>query len=378
MISTAFKFIRFEKAKSTGILLGIVISIYLIGLELGMFFYLSTLVGGIINNSKPEHAQVFVVNKLTNNVNVLSPFDKRWVKQLRSIDGVDDTNALLMSNVSLRFDNGESSPAMIVGSEYPKLVAGPADHLLYQGNFDNLFRPGVVSTEFYDTKAFGYHLNLNAHFEIAGKSASIGAITKNARTFSSPILYTSEENVRYFTGLSENLIHAVIVTIKDENKIDAVIRQINQIAPDLKAWRAQDIKMKTIVTVMTANNMGMSFGTLVLFAIISGFFIIGLTMYSATYDRIKDYGTLKAIGATNRYITLLVLTQSFIFAVIGFSISLLMLMVTKYGMSKAGLLINLSFPLLLFLFLVTLFISVASSFFSVSKLKKLEPSSVFR
>lgn len=378
MFTTAFKFIRFEKAKSTGILLGIVISIYLIGLELGMFFYLSTLVGGIINNSKPEYSQVFVVNKLTNNANILSPFDKRWVNQLRSIDGVDDTHALVMSNVSIRFDNGESAPAMIVGSQFPKLVGGPADHLLYQGSLENLFRQGIVSTEFYDFKAFGHQLQIGSHFEIAGKSASIGAITKNARTFSSPILYTSDENVRYFTGMSENLINAVIVTVKDAAKIDFVIRQINAVAPDLKAWKANDIKMKTIVTVMTANNMGMSFGTLVLFAIISGFFIIGLTMYSATYDRIKDYGTLKAIGASNRYITSLVVTQSFIFAILGFSISLLMLIVTRYGMSKAGLLIDLSPPLLIFLISVTLFISVASSFFSVSKLRKLEPSSVFR
>ncbi len=378
MFNTAFKFIRFEKAKSTGILLGIVISIYLIGLELGMFFYLSSLVGGIINNSKPEYAQVFVVNKLTNNANVLSPFDKRWVHQLRSIDGVDDTHPLVMSNISMRFDNGESSPAMIVGSEFPKLVGGPANHLLHQGSLESLFRQGVVSTEFYDTKAFGYEFKIGSNFEIGGKLASIGAITKNARTFSSPILYTSDENVRYFSGMSENLINAVIVTVHDENKISDVVRQINVMAPDLKAWKANDIKMKTVITVMTANNMGMSFGTLVLFAIISGFFIIGLTMYSVTYDRIKDYGTLKAIGANSRYITALVVTQSFIYGIIGFSISLLLLIITKYGMAKAGLLINLSFPLLLFLFSVTLFISVASSFFSVSKLKKVEPSSVFR
>ena len=38
MFATAYKFIRFEKSKSTGILLGIIISIYLIGLELGIAF----------------------------------------------------------------------------------------------------------------------------------------------------------------------------------------------------------------------------------------------------------------------------------------------------------------------------------------------------
>ncbi len=378
MLSTAYKFIRFEKAKSTGILLGIVISIYLIGLELGMFFYLATLVGGVINNSNPEYAQVFVVNKLTNNANILSPFDRRWVNQLRSINGVDDTHGLVISNVNVRFDNGDSSPTMIIGSEYPALAAGPARNLVNKGNLENLLMQGVVSTEFYDKKSFGYELNIGSKIEIAGKSSTVGAITKNAKGFSSPIMYTTDENARYYSGFSKDMVNAVIVTVSNPDKINSVIHQINNIAPDLKAWRADDFKMKTIVTVMTANNMGMSFGTLVLFAIISGFFIIGLTMYSATYDRIKDYGTLKAIGATNNYISRLVVAQSFIYAVIGFSTSLVLLIITKMGMAKAGLIIKLSPLFLTFLFVVTLIIAVASSFFSVIKLKKLEPSSVFR
>jgi putative ABC transport system permease protein len=45
MFTTAFKFVRFEKSKSMGILAAIVISIYLIGIELGMFFYLADIIG---------------------------------------------------------------------------------------------------------------------------------------------------------------------------------------------------------------------------------------------------------------------------------------------------------------------------------------------
>jgi putative ABC transport system permease protein len=47
-------------------------------------------------------------------------------------------------------------------------------------------------------------------------------------------------------------------------------------------------------------------------------------------------------------------------------------------MAKAGLIINLSPQFLAFLFFVTLIIAVASSMFSIQKLKKVEPSSVFR
>ncbi len=378
MFATASKFIRYEKSKSTGILVGIIISIYLIGLELGIFFYLTTLIGGVVRNANPEYSQVFVVNKLTNNANILNPFDKRWVTQLRSVEGVDDTHALVMANVTVRFDNGESSPAILIGSEQPKLAAGPSASVLYTGSVNDLFLPGTVSADFYDNKTFGYDVGKGSSFEIGGKAVTVAATTKNAKGFSSPLLYTTDTKARYYSGFSQNMVNAVIVTVKDETKIESVINGIGAIAPNLKAWRAQDLERATIFNVMTANNMGMSFGTLVIFAIISGFFIIGLTMYSATYDRIKDYGTLKAIGATNKYITLLVMAQSFIYAVVGFLISLVLLIVTKFGMAKAGLIIELSLPFLLFLFFVTLIIAVGSSLFSINKLKKVEPSSVFR
>ena len=378
MFATAYKFIRFEKAKSLGILLAIIISIYLIGLELGIFFYLSSLIGGIVNNANPEYAQVFVVNKRTNNVNQLAPFDVRWVNQLRSVPGIDGAYGIIMANVSLGFPNGDSAPAMVVGSDYPEMAAGPSAKLLNSGTMQELINPGTVSADFYDNRAFNYDVQKGTSFEINGKLAIVGVTTKNAKGFSAPLLYTTTSKARFYSGFSESLVNGVIVTVHDPLKIDAVVQRINNMAPDLKAWRAEDLSRATVINVMTANNMGMSFGTLVIFAIVSGFFIIGLTLYSATYDRIKDYGTLKAIGANKAYITRLVVTQSFLYSVVGFVISLIMLVGTKYGMAKAGLIIRLTPMFLLFLFMVTLIIAVGSSFFSTSKLKKVEPSSVFR
>ena len=236
----------------------------------------------------------------------------------------------------------------------------------------------MVSTDFYDRKTLGYPIEQRTTFEINGKTATAGITTKSARGFSTPLIYTTTSKARYYSGVSDYMISGVIVTVNDPVKIDNVIVRINETAPDLRAWRADKLGVTSIVNVMTANNMGMSFATLIIFGIISGFFIIGLTMYSATYDRLKDYGTLKAIGASGRYITRLVVTQSIIYAVIGYCISLGMLIVTKIGMSKAGLIISLTPSFLLFLLLTTLFISVGSSFFSVRKLQNVEPSSVFR
>lgn len=378
MLSTAFKFVRFEKSKSMGILVAIVISIYLIGIELGMFFYLANIIGGIVGNANPQYAQVFVVKKQTENVNQLSPLDVRWENQLRSIDGVTGTHGFVITNVSARFPNGKDAPAMIIGSDYPALAAGPYADLVYSGSIGSLAAPEVVSTDFYDNKALRYEVKPGTRFEINGKSATVGVMTKDAKGFSSPLIYTTTDKARYYTGMSPTQVSGVIVTVSDAGMIESVVSRINQIAPDLKAWPADKIRTATIINVMTDNNMGMSFATLVLFGIISGFFIIGLTMYSVTYDRIKDYGTLKAIGASGNYITRLVVAQSVIYALIGYLVSLILLIISKIGMAKGGLIISLTPALLSFLFLTTLIISVGSSYFSIRKLKKVEPSSVFR
>lgn len=378
MFTTAYKFVSFEKSKSLGILTAIVISIYLIGIELGMFFYLSDLIKGIVRNANPDYSQIFVVEKQTTNVNQLSPFDIRWVNQLKSVEGVDDTHGFVVANVSVKFPNGKDAPAMIIGSDYPVMAAGPHAAQIVSGSIHDFAFPGIISADFYDNKTFGYTTEQGTNLEINGKAATIGITTKKARGFSTPLLYSTTSKARYYSGLPDYMVSGVIVTVKDPAKIETVISHINQMAPNLQAWGAEKLGFTSIVNVMTANNMGMSFATLIIFGIISGFFIIGLTMYSATYDRLKDYGTLKAIGASSRYITRLVIAQSVIYAVVGFSVSLVLLVITKMGMAKAGLIITLTPPFLLFLFMTALLISVGSSYFSIRKLKKVEPSSVFR
>ncbi|HLW10469.1 MAG TPA: FtsX-like permease family protein, partial [Fermentimonas sp.] len=227
-------------------------------------------------------------------------------------------------------------------------------------------------------KALRFDVQLGTRFEINGKSATVGLLTRDAKGFTTPLIYTTTDKARYYSGMSPTMVSGIIVTVPDHAMINSVVETINQAAPDLKAWPAEQLRTTTIVNVMTANNMGMSFATLVLFGIISGFFIIGLTMYSVTYDRLKDYGTLKAIGASGKYITRLVITQSIIYAILGYLVSLILLIVSKIGMAKGGLIISLTPALLSFLLLTTLIISVGSSYFSIRKLKSVEPSSVFR
>jgi len=169
------------------------------------------------------------------------------------------------------------------------------------------------------------------------------------------------------------------VRVKNGFTPEQVVANINKTIPNVRAWTADDLRSSTVMFLVFSSNIGTSIGSLVVFAILSGFFIIGLTLYSAAMDRIKDYGTLKAIGARNSYITKLMITQALIFSFTGFIISFSLLEGFRAGVSHTGLLFTLGPILTTGLLFVTLLISLGSTlFFSVRTIRKVEPASVFR
>jgi len=378
MIGTAIKFMRYDKAKSVGIIIGIVISIFLIGQQLGILGFLTGLMGGLVDSSRQDIGQIWVVDNITQNANELSKLDERLVREIRSIEGVARTFGVVVSGGSVKFPDGKSAPVLLIGSEAPLFVAGPRPDRIHEGALTNLTEDAAVSAEFFDEANFNNSVALGRRVEINGKEAFIKLQTKNARGFAGSFFYTTLSKARYYGNFPADKISAVAVQVAPGYSVDQVVDNINSTIYGVKAWDAEQLKQTTIRYITITSNIGTSVGSLVVFAIISGFFIIGLTLYSSALDRIKDYGTLKAIGATDGYVRNLILTQAFLFAIIGYALALLLLEGFKKGVASAGLVIHYSAAELLGLFLITAFISVGGSLFAIKKINGVEPASVFR
>ena len=95
MLKTAWKFIKFDKAKSIGVVVGILISTFLIGQQLGVFFFLSNLMGSLATDVK---ANIWVVDNKTNDVNQLGKLD---IRNLRAVQGIPGVRRLFPSSLLL-------------------------------------------------------------------------------------------------------------------------------------------------------------------------------------------------------------------------------------------------------------------------------------
>ena len=378
MIRTAIKFIRFDRPKSIGIIVGIVISSFLVGQQLGTLRFITTVMSSLIDNANPKAGEIWVIDNTTRNANNLSKIDVRLVNEIKSIQGVETTYPIVVTNVSVTLPNGKSTPVTLIGSEAPFFAGGPVSGKIIDGNLSSLAEANSVSAEFYSANSLKVNLDIGTPLEINGKNATIKVKTLFAQAFGGHNMYTNIENARFYGNFPNDKVSIVSVKLLPGQDINTVIQEINSTFHGVRAWEINDLKNTTVGELLTSTNMGVSFGALIGFALISGFFIIGLTLYSAVLDRLKDYGTFKAIGATNGYVRKLILTQAIIFAIIGFSIAYVLLLFFKQGMAKAGLIVQITPGFTLFLLAVTLFISVGGSLFAIGKINKLEPASVFK
>jgi putative ABC transport system permease protein len=371
MFRTAIRFLLFDKAKTFGALFGIIISTFLVGQNLGIFIFLSNAMKAIVANNTQY---IWVIDDKTQNATQLSALDMRISRQIKSINGVIDAYPLVVSAGAAKFQNGKTGGLTLIGTQAPEF-AGVWN--LYTAKKMDLLPDGAIITEFFDSKTLG-DLKVGDYFELNGKKVYNAGLTKGVRGFAGVYAFTTIERARFLTNYSVNKANAFLVKWDTKTDKQNIISQINANIPGIKAWDAEKLAQSTLLEVLKTNGIAASFGSLIGFAIISGFVIIGLTLFSAAVDRIKDYGTLKAIGATNGYITRLIVLQAFLVALVGFVIGRAMVQGFKVGIAKAGTLFEYPTYVEIGLFLVILAISIGGSLFAVRKINSLEPAAVFR
>lgn len=373
MLKIALRFIRYDKAKSIGALLGIVISLFLIGQQGGVFLFLSNATSSLVDNTACD---LWVVDNRTTNVNALAQLDLRQLYAVASLPGVRAAHPMVIAGGSARLADGTNAAVQIVGSPAPRFPGGPARFA--EGRRANLLADDAVSFDQFDSKALFNQAGRGTVLEINGKRAFFAAASAGTRGFGAAYLFTTLERARRLGNVPTTKLSAILVDLQPGADSVAVRDAITRTVFGVRAWLPGEFSAATQATVIGSSSIGLSVGSLIVFAVVAGFFIIGLTLYSAATDRIRDYGTMKAIGASNGYVARLIMLQASLFAGVGYVVGSLLIEGFRYGIGQAGLPFQLSLAIRAGLLGVTLLISLGGAVFAIRRINGVEPASVFR
>lgn len=372
----ALKMLFGDRAKYLMLLCGLTFAVMLIVQQGSIFWGLMMWSQASITNL---NVPIWVTDPGIAQVDEVKPIADTAVDRVRSIDGVEWAVPLYKGLLRARLANGEYHQITLTGLESATLIGRPAEVL--EGRFEDILQPDAVALDQWAVERMGGPtvVKVGTIFELNDKLARVVAIAKTQKSFTNiPVVYTTYERALRYVPRERRTLSYVLAKARDGVPVADVIHRIRT-ETGLGAFTEEDFGLKTIMWVLNNTGIGINFGTTILLGFIVGMAIAGQTFYLFTIENLRQFGALKAMGASTVTLARMILLQALTVGLTGYGVGVGL--ATAFGVltAQGG---NLPFAetwqLLLLVLVALLTICLVSASVSILKLMRLEPAIVFR
>ena len=227
----------------------------------------------------------------------------------------------------------------------------------------------------------GRLLTVGDRAEMKGHRVRIAGFVEDMASFTvTPYVFTSYEASVDFTRLTAGQTTFVMIKCEEGVEVGMVRDTLLQRIPDVEVLTRDEFAGRSWRYWVYGTGIGFSLVLMAVMALIVGMTIVGQTFVTAVLVKMREYGTLKALGFTNRFVAGVILAQGVIVALIGYVLGCGGSLVIDHIFGTGGTAVNMSMPPLLFLLLLplTLGMCVASSVAAAWRVFRLAPAEVFR
>jgi putative ABC transport system permease protein len=322
MWAIALKMLVGDRAKYFALIFGIAFATLLMSQQVSIFISLMARTANQIIDVR--EADVWVMDPRVNYFDENEPLPDADLYRVRGVDGVAWAAPLIKTNVIFRTPDGLINQINLVGVDDASLIGAPRDWI--EGSLDALREPDAIVLDrqgadfIWPERAGGSFLNLEG--EINDRRVVVRGVADVSATFQTfPIVYTRYSHALEITPPTRNKLSYVIVKAADGEDPKALAQRI-EAETGLQALTWVDFAWRSVNYILTRTGIPVNFGITIVLAIIVGAAITAQTFYLFVVENLKQFGALKAIGATNAQISGMVLLQSAVVGAIGYGIGI--------------------------------------------------------
>lgn len=378
MLWLAFRTLLQERGRLAITLVGIVFSTVLTLIEVGIYLGMMGNATSVVRNTD---ADIWVVSKNVPNFDFTQPFPAYRINRIRALDEVLWAEKIHVWFAYLKLADGRREQAQVIGFNPDTGIGGP--WAMATGTPADVKGGPYIIMDQSSRQRLG-KLDLGSMWELnlfREQSFKLVGLSRGALSFTTiPVVFTSYNEVdQSLMGTSfEGNTSFIVVKLKDPARAQEVARSLRTVLPDNDVFTKQGFIDRTVNYWTIQTGMGMAFFLTAILAVLIGGAIVGQTIYASTMEHLRDYGTLKAMGAQNSDINLVILTQAAVSAVLGFAIGVIVTFASRHGIESAGVMMQLPLQLLAVVFVIVMVTCLAAAHISVRKVKTLDPVMVFR
>jgi putative ABC transport system permease protein len=377
MIPIARRNLFHDKVKLTTALIGVVFSVLLVTCLGGFYEGTARNASGITDHAG---ADLWVVAPGTRTIDLSQPINERRLYQALATPGVAWAERLLLQFTQWRMFDGRREVAQVVGLEPNSRLNLPWD--MQSGKRDCIRHQGGVIVDEAIRDRFGTpdrQLEIGDRAEVFNNSVRISGFSKGVASFTTiPYVFTTHKLARLCSPIGEHETKFIAVKAKPEVSLRDLQKRLLARMPEVDVLTSQEFSRLSRNYWMFGTGLGLGIMFTALLGIVVGCVIVGQTMYASTLDRLGEYGTLKALGMSNRELAWIILRQAFLVGLIGYAIGAVAMFFIGRFLPQAGMSFAMPTWLYIGMFLVTMLTCAAASMTSVAKVFRLPPAIVFR
>ena len=372
ILTLAFRNLFHDRLRFIATLIGIVFSIVLVTVQMGLYLGFGRMVTTMIDHAE---ADLWVMPRGTKCFEDPSLIDSRNRYRVLSVEGVADAVPVVIGFADWRTPNGATTPVFVIGSDLR--AGGLHPWNLVEGRIESLSIPDAVAIDrsYFDRLGIS---GVGARAEIRGVAVQVAAVTDGIRSFTTtPYVFMDVDRARKHTGISTDKATYFLVRLTPKADVEQVRDRISSNLSNVEVLTSAEFRERSRSFWLFGTGAGAALFAGALLGVIVGTVIVAQTLYSSTKDHLNEFATLRAIGSSSRYIHKVIVCQALLSAIIGFSLAALIGGVIVHLTASTALPIVITQSLMIGLFLLTVAMCIGSAIAAIVQVTRIDPAMVF-
>lgn len=376
----ALRMLTGDRPKFIGLVSGLAFATFLMAQQLGIFSGFMRMAGVWV---REVGADVWVVDPETEMVDDLKQMRNGELDRVRSIAGVQWAVPMYKNYAQARLPDGSTYLIRLIGLDDATLYGGPPR--MTEGDKTALRRDQAVfidgnlpEGELLMKKAktprqigMGDRLDVNDHACFVA-----GRYDKTREFFWGSVVYTTFSRARTIMPQVRKNTTFILVKAAPGTEPAELAKRIRE-TTRLGAMTTPEMEWQTISFVLTKTGILVTFGTTAALGCLIGMIICAQLFWSFVHDNVRYFGMLKAIGATDRMMALMVAAQAGMVASIGLGLGLGAACVMA-RLAEGQLAFHLGGWTFAAILCGVVFCTACAGLVSFLRIRKIEPGIVFR
>ncbi len=373
IFTLAFRNLFYDKVRLAVTLVGILFSIVLVAVQLGLYLGASRMITANIDHAKADLWIMAYGAKSFEDGGLLLTTRERH--QALATPGVQDVIPIIVNFSEWRKPGGGSTRVVVIGSDAEEKTLEPWN--LAHGSWEDIRTPNSVAVDSSYLRDLGIS-GIGDTAQIENGKVRVAALTEGIRSFTqSPYVYMPLARARHLIGVPSDRATFHLVKLNEGANIDQVRNNLLSRLESAEVLTTDEFRDRSLTQWLFRTGAGVALIGGALLGILVGTVIVAQTLYSSTKDHLNEFATLRALGSSSGYIHKVILAQAGMSAVVGYALGMIIALAVTYASQATPLPIVMSPLLATGLFTLTVFMCAISAISAIVKVTKIDPATVF-